>query len=315
MNARTQLPFFLLLMVLGVFGCSSFQSGPISHESASLVVDAPMRSSYQGRRDLYVVDYGVAKITLYKNGTFTPDGTITNGLNGPQGATLDQFGNLFVANRTGGNIAEYAPGASSPSFLYSAGTISPLEVSVNRQGDVFATDVPEPKGNDTVVEYGPGVNRLLHRCIVSGIFSVATDTHGNVFVAYNLSANGPARIAEYKGGLAGCSPTVLSASVAYAGGMLLDNQNDIIIADGNRTRVDVIPPPYSKIARTFGHLNTPVFLSIDRSNKELFVQSAGFFHSYIYVVDYPSGKTLHQLGPRYNIGDPYGVVDGPNEVL
>lgn len=315
MIARALLPFSPVVLLAVLFGCSSFQSEPISHEPGSRLVESSTRGGYQGRRDLYVVDYGVAKIYLFKNQTFTPDGTITSGLNGPQGATLDSAGNLFVANRTGGNIAEYKPGASSPSFLYSDGTISPLVVSVDRRGHVFASDVPEPKGSDTVVEYGPGVNALLHRCTVPGIFSVASDTHGNVFVAYNLSDNGPARIAEYKGGLAGCSSTVLGASVAYAGAMILDNQNDIVIADANRSRVDVIPPPYSNITRTFHHLNVPVFLAIDRSNDKLFVQSSGFFNSYIYVVDYVSGKTLHQLGPRYGIGEPYGVVDGPNDVL
>jgi hypothetical protein len=127
--------------------------------------------------------------------------------------------------------------------------------------------------------------------------------------------NGGGRILEYKGGLAGCSATELGVHVGYAGGMVLDNQNNIIITDGNFARLDVMAPPYSSIKRDFGGgLGVPIFVSIDRANKNLFVSASRFYHSYVYVVDYASGNKVRRLGLKYGIGEPYGAVDGPNSV-
>jgi DNA-binding beta-propeller fold protein YncE len=278
--------------------------------------DAKDRAKYGGRRDLYVADYGFGKIIILKNHGYAPDGSITTGINGPQGLTLDPSGNLYVANRTGGTVTEYAPGASTPSFVYYADMVAPESVSVDRQGHLFEADVPVFHVPAAVNEYQQGSNVPIYRCLVPGLVGVANDSSGDVFVDYNTSEQGGGRIAEYKGGLAGCSSTVLGAQVYYAGGIVLDNQNNILIADGNAPSVDVIAPPYSSITRSFaGGLGAPFSVSIDRANKNVFVTTSRFYHSYVYVVDYATGKKVQRLGYSHGgISIPYGAVDGPNAV-
>jgi DNA-binding beta-propeller fold protein YncE len=324
MKTSSMLSYANAAVFVFIAGCSSSASPtPAEQFPAStqgiehgLFGDTADPAKYAGRRDLYVADYGLGKIIILKNHSYAPDGSITTGINGPQGVALDLSGNLYVANRTGGTVSEYAPGASAPSFVYYTDMVAPESVSVDRQGHLFEADVPVFHAPAAVNEFQQGSNVPVHRCFVPGLVGVASDSSGDVFVDYNTSEQGGGRIAEYKGGLAGCSSTVLGAQVYYAGGIVIDNQNNILIADGNAPRVDVIAPPYSSITRSFaGGLGAPLFVSIDRANKNVFVTASRFYHSYVYVVDYATGKKVQRLGYSHGgISIPYGAVDGPSAV-
>lgn len=296
-----------------VQGGTSNQGTVFEYAPAASPPDAQPATRYPGLKDLYVADYG-AGIMLLKNDGYSRDGVITDGVSGPYGATLDRSGDLYVANRTGGNVTEYAPGASEPSFAYSAGMINPLSVNVDRKGDLFETDRPIYRGGDTVNEYRQHSNAPLHSCTVPGIWGVAIDPAGNVFVDYYVSGHGGS-LAEFKGGLAGCSATTLGAQVDSAGGIALDDKDDILVADFDREKVDVIAPPYGAVTRRIGHdLGSPQSVSIDRSNKRLFVSTSYTLRSVVYVLDYATGQKIRRLATREEIGDPTAAVDGPNAV-
>lgn len=217
-------------------GCSGLTSTPAPGERPAAAVNPA--GKYAGLRDLYVADDGLGAVLLFKNRHYTPDGTITNGINGPWDVTLDRAGNLYVANRSGGNVAEYAPGASQPSFVYSEGMnpLSPLGVSVDRQGHVYETDSPALGGPQTVNEYDQHSNTLLQSCSVSGVSGIAIDRSGNVFVGTNARNQG-GHILEFKGGLSGCSPTTLGVRFGGAGGIAIDNRGNLIVSDGLAGRI------------------------------------------------------------------------------
>jgi hypothetical protein len=293
-------------------GCSNSAINP----PASAPVRHGATAKYAGPNDLYVADYDTGTIFLFKNDDYTPDGTITSGISGPWDITLDRLGNLYVANAVGGNITEYAPGTSTPSFTYSYGMISPRLVTVDREGNVFETDFTGYNGYGTVSEYPQGSNYPVHSCSVYAPWGVASDSSGDIFVDYNVTSGSDGHIEEFKGGLAGCSPIVLGAHVDSAAGLALDRRNNILIADFNANRIDVIPPPYSTIAR---YMKTdgrgPKFISIDRSNRKVFASVSGFYHSYVFVLNYASGKFERRLGYDHDgFSSPYGVVDAPNAV-
>ncbi len=293
-------------------GCASPAAGPITSAAART---AATPAKHAGHKDLYVADYGSGTIFLFKNHDYTPDGTITTGVSGPWGVTLDRSGNLYVANAAGANVTEYAPGTSTPSFTYSYGMNSPRLVSVDRQGNVFVSDFTDDYTSGRVSEFPQGSNYPMYSCSGAAPWDIATDASGDVFVSYNVR-NAGSGIEEFKGGLAGCSPTTLSVHVDSAMGMVLDRQNNILVADYYADRIDVIPPPYTAIAR---HLNTdrrgPTFISIDKANSKVFATVSGFWHSYVVVLDYPSGKFKHRLGyGRGGFTSPYGTVDTPNAV-
>jgi DNA-binding beta-propeller fold protein YncE len=294
-------------------GCSS---PPIS-----LVTPAPARvgtstpAKYGGLDDLYVADYDSGTVFLLKNGGFTPDGSITNGISGPWAVTLDATGNLYVANATGYSVTEYAPGTSTPSFTYSFGMISPRAIAVDAQGHLFVSDFSGYNGPGRISEYPQESNQILASCNVSGLFGAAVDSSGDVFVGYNSQRTG-GHIEEFVGGLKGCSPTPLGANVEYATGMVLDRKNNLIVGAAHANLIDVIPPPYSKISR-YLHSDggAPLFVSIGKSNKHVYASIGRFYHSYVLVIDYATGRPIRRIGySRGGFGSPYGVVDAPNEV-
>lgn len=296
-------------------GCSGVTSTPAPTERAAATAPNPP-GKYAGLRDLYVADDGAGAILLFKNHHYTPDGTITNGINGPWDVALDQAGNLYVANRSGSNVTEYAPGASQPSFVYSDGMsyLSPLGVSVDRQGHVYETDSPALGGPQTVNEYDQHDNSRLYSCSVSGPGGMAIDREGDVFVGTN-SRNQGGHILEFKGGLSGCSPTTLGVRLDSAGGMAIDNRDNLIVSDGLMDRVYEIAPPYSSLGRKLGGvIYGPSWVSIDRANKTVFV-AASYMRYYVWVIDYATGKKITRLGSGHRgLSLPLAAVDGPNAV-
>ena len=57
---------------------------------------------------------------------------------------------------------------------------------------------------------------------------------------------------------------------------------------------------------------TPMFLSINRKNTRVFVSSAHFYRTYVFVIDYATGKPVRRIGyDKGGFSIPYGVVDDP----
>jgi DNA-binding beta-propeller fold protein YncE len=294
-----------LAALLAACSAPPLSSPPPGNSFASARKDA-------GLDDLYVSDDMRGDIILLKNQGYDPDGKITAGINGPFGVTLDDEGNLYVANRAGGNVTEYAPRVSQPSFTYSTGMTQPLSVAVDRQGDLYEGDRPIYTDSDVVNEYAQNSNTVVHSCAVSSLYGVAVDSAGDVFVTFNSKSQG-GRVEEFKGGLAGCPGIELGVHVYSAGGIALDNKANLIIADGVGEKVVVSKPPYAKVNRSLGlHFGTPLFVSIDKANKRVYVSDETNYWQYLYVLDYATGKKIRRLGAGHGgIAIPMAAVDGP----
>lgn len=95
-----------------------------AHRGAPGLAVKPDKASY--KKALYVYDATANAIKIFTNTYYREIGVITNGLSYPVGLSMDQLGNLYVANSVGpgsstGDVTEYASGATSPSFTYNAG--------------------------------------------------------------------------------------------------------------------------------------------------------------------------------------------------
>jgi DNA-binding beta-propeller fold protein YncE len=299
----------IVAIVSLVAGCSSFAANPTSQLPAGYKTESKQSS---GLKDLYVANYEVGTIFLFKNDGYTPDGWIKTGVSGPWGVTLDRLGNLYVANADGANITEYAPGASTPSFTYSKGMISPRLVSVDSKGDVFETDFTGYDQDGSVSEFAQGSDLPMYSCSLFAPWAVATDPAGDVFVDYNVSQGSGGRIAEFKGGLAGCSPTELGAQVKKATGLVLDRNNNILIGDYYGGRIDVISPPYKKITRRLKTGGGPLFIAIDSANRKVFATVPNAYGDKVFVLNYATGDVEDKLGGGRRLDGAYGVVDAPN---
>ena len=112
-----------------------------------------------------------------------------------------------------------------------------------------------------------------------GVEGVAVDASDDVFVDYNENASGSGKIAEYKGGLGGCQETVFNVALQFAGGMVLDARNKLIVVDQFAPAVYVIASTYKRIKKKLGsNYIAPLHVTLDKRNKLAFVAD-------LYVVD------------------------------
>jgi DNA-binding beta-propeller fold protein YncE len=270
------------------------------------------RASYAGLDDLYVTAYGGTTLDILKNKTYKQVGGISDGLEGADGDFLDLQGNLYVANWSGVTITEYAPGGASPSFTYTASMTDPIDVTVDTHQNVYEADY----SGEAVNEYAQQSNAVTASCAPGGeVEGVAVDKHNDVFVSYNIYTTKVtgAQIAEYKGGLAGCSETVFSLDLAFAGGMALDKKGNLVVCDQGNSVVDVIPPPYTSVSRTIGsELADPFHVTLSKNNKLAFVTDLS--NDDVEVIDYRTGSVVKTLGASQGLTNPAGAVDGPNAV-
>jgi DNA-binding beta-propeller fold protein YncE len=282
------------------------------------VAPARHHHRYLGLKDLYVADITNNAIEILANGTYKNVGSISYGISYPVDDFLDKKGNLYVANAYPySNIMEYAPGKTTPSFTYNAGMFGPQGVSVDGAGNVYEVDF----SLGSVNEYAQGSNVVLHTCPVANPEGVAIDASGNVFVdALNTALNGT-NIIEYIGGLIKrghpyrCQPTTLGATLVFGAGMVLDNNNDLVVCDqnGNSPAVDIIAPPYSRITRTLGSgYSDPYHVTLNKSNALAFVADAGLDEVFVYA--YKTNTLVATLGSGNGLAAPFSAVDGPNAV-
>ena len=291
----------------GFAACNGAPSSSVPGSESSALV----RGQARGLADLYVADDGHGSILRLKNSDYSPDGTITDGVNGPLDVSLDRSGNLFVANATGVNVTEYTPGATSPSFTYDAAMIEPLFVSNDAHGNVYEVDSANPNGvggNDGFVnEYAPHSNIVLHTCAPEAHpTGIAVDRKGDVFLAINSQA-AHGRIIEYKHGLSGCKATDLGLQFGFVVGITLDKKLNLITTDYDRNQVLVFAPPYKKVTRRLQHggpQSQPYHVSINGPDSLVYVTN--FSKPGVFVVDYASGKVVRKVD-----GDA-GTFDGPH---
>lgn len=301
-------------LICGCAGGSGNQTLPPASTATTPRIPLVRRQIAPGGLDaLYVLDAADGIVKILKNKTYWELGTISNGIFNPTAESLDNHGDVYVSSffggSGGGNINEYAPRATSPSFTYTANIYDPLNVAVDAHGNVYEADAQSGAN-----EYFQGVNETVATCwpgyYVSGI---AVDQKNDVFVAFNREINGPGAIVEYAGGFKTCSGTTLGLAPEEAGGIALDKQGNLLICDVAAGIVDVSDPPYTSVTRTIGSgFKTPDNVALSKSNKLAFVSDPG--NNAVVVIDYQTGAIVKTLSAGNGLRQPIAAVDGPNAV-
>jgi hypothetical protein len=259
----------------------------------------------KGAKDLFVSDFGTGAVEILANKTWTNTGSISSGIDGPDGNWVDKKGNLYVANYAGADITEYAKGSSSPKSTYS-GVEDPVAVTTDPSGNVYEGDYE----GGYVSEFAQGSNSIIAQCSPGGdVEGVAVDKSGDVFVAYEATSGG--KITEYTGGLSGCSGTALGVSLEFPGGMVLDKKGNLVICDQDAEAVDIIAPPYSSVTSTLGSgYSDPFHVTINKRNKQAYV--ANFGDEDVLVLSYPAGSVKATLNGSNGLSEPAAAVDSKN---
>jgi len=256
-------------------------------------------------KDLFVSDFGTGAEEILANKTWTNTGSITDGIDGPDGNWVDKKGNLYVANYGGADITEYHKGSTSPSFTYS-GVEDPVAVTTDSKGNVYEGDFE----GGYVTEFPQGSNSITAQCSPGGdVEGVAVDKSGNVYVAFLDGSSG--RVVEYSGGLSGCSGTTLGVTVEFPGGMVLDKKSNLVLCDQDADAVDIIAPPYSSVTGTLGSgYSDPFHVTVNKKNNQAYVANFGDFE--IDVLSYPAGASKATLGSANGLSEPASAVDSQN---
>ncbi len=272
-------------------------------------------------KNLYVSDLVIpgGGILIFMNGTYDSLGSITSGTSASDGLWVDQHGNLYAANADGGNVTEYAPGATSPTCTYS-GLADPVNVTTDKHGHVFAVDW-NSGSKGAIVEYEQCKDNIVRRFDFRRFTAPAgavVDDAGNIFVAYyraKASSSQQGAFEEFRAGSK--TPKKLGATVVFPGSVLLDKNANLIVADqgvsgqGNGA-IDVIAPPYSSATPLRSGLAQPIHLALNKQETLLFANSFDFSNPTVWVMSYPAGTIETTLGTTNGLKFPLGVADSPN---
>jgi hypothetical protein len=262
-------------------------------------------------RALYVDDNGDnGVVDIFKNGSWKKIGSISEGIGTTGPNWVDANGNLYVAQLSPTDVAEYAPGTTSPSFTYSQGMLEPFDVATDRGGNVYEAD----QGGGSVNEYPQDTNTISASCTIGAavVESVAVDGSGDVFVGFLNSYTQQGQIMEYADGLAGCHGTTLGVTLGFPSGMAFDKKNNLVVCDEGNNSVDIVAPPYSAVSGTLGSgYRIPLSVRINRRNNQAYVADDGLPRA-VFVFAYPAGSLIKKLGSKNGISQPTGAVDSEN---
>lgn len=270
-------------------------------------------------KDLFVGDnyYGFisgSEVLILQNGTFKGVGAITQSVTGPVASWVDSHG-LYIANHyvyhlhDYGNVVEYSSVKAS-GFAYSAHMSFPEAVTTDSSGNVYEADFA-----GWVNEYAQRKNVVKATCATVGygsVYGVAVDGAGHVFVAYRTYPSYKAVIIEITDFTHSCFSTLLGATLVSVGGMVLDNQNNLIVCDPYNKTVDIIKPPYYSVSKYLGSgFKEPQTVAINAANNRAYVVDYGA--NVVDVLYYPSGKRAVSIsgGASNTFGT---AVDGSNYV-
>jgi sugar lactone lactonase YvrE len=285
------------LTLLTLAACSSAPGGGFAPPAQANRGISPALKNCSGSK-LYVSSYRLNYVAIYctKGRNQAPIGKITTGVSGPEGASVDLKGNLYVTNTNANTVTEYAPGGSDPSFTYS-GLGSPAGVAVDAKRNVYVTSLSPP--SLTVFAQKSNAPKLKITNLAFPI-DVALDRAANVYVTTYTATFGNGEIIEYSPG--STQGTNLGIVTKEPGGIALDRAGDIVTADQGLPGVLVFPPGKTQPKNTFaGNTLDPDPVRFSRKEKQVYVGDA--VGNAVYVYDFPSGKLVDTITDG---------VDGPN---
>ncbi|HEY2475660.1 MAG TPA: hypothetical protein VGI19_12800, partial [Candidatus Cybelea sp.] len=247
--------------------------------------------------DLYVGQF---------SGTPVQEYPLNNKKNGPpvcslpgqsvNGIAVDQSGNLWVPNGTGGGqgyTQEYAPNCGAAMLQITDNDGQPADVAFDSHKNIYILSIfgkSGAPGSVDVYNSGGTLLRNLSDPTFSELIGVASDSHNNVFVS-NRQSNGVANVLEFKHGK--MPGTVLSAiTLGLPGAPQLDKHNNLIITDWEAYTLNVYAPPYDGSPTVTPMNGLSLWCPLDRKQTRLYcADTAGSLDVYAY----PSGKYLYSF--------------------
>ncbi len=227
-------------------------------------------------------------------------GTISDGVEGPWGLSIDANDSLYVANGGRGTVTVYPYGSTSPSMTYS-GLGWALYAVADSTGHVFVS------GQGHVLEFKAGRNRVIaHKQLGHETDGMAEDGQGNLYVAYRGKHSGS--IAEFGRGLSHKRHTGIR--IDQPQGLLVDSIGNIIVVESAADRIDVFPPGATtpSVTVTVSGIGNLAELAMQNSETTLWVSSEG---GYVYSMPYPLTASTVPTEYERITGEVNGIAVSP----
>jgi hypothetical protein len=175
---------------------------------------------------LYVVSHDNNNIVkLPPGGGATTVATPGLTLNQPNGAAIDQSGNLYISDTNNNRIVEVS--SAGVASVFATGLIAPERLSVDAGGDVYVADT----GKNRVLKITRAGIKTRVGSGLSTPWAAVADNKGNVYIA----DSGNNRIVEVSS--AGTQTVVPTTGVSNPDGVALDPSGNLLIADYNNNRI------------------------------------------------------------------------------
>lgn len=142
------------------------------------------------QQTLFVSDIDSQSIRLYPANVKNPtqSGSITNGIDSPVNAAVDNHGTLYVANNGNSTVTEYPLGQTSPSVTLSGGKlVFPNGIAVDQRGKTYVTS-GATAGSCYVLEFKKGASKPSAE--VDGLnlpVGLAVDKNRNLYIGDALA--------------------------------------------------------------------------------------------------------------------------------
>jgi len=304
-------------VLVGLAGCSSGPSELASmvNTQAKSIANSVHRPGWispeaSSARLLYASEYNTNEVLIFDQKGLSQVGDITDGVNGPEGLFVDSHGNLYATNNAG-TVQFYKKGKTSPTITYSQGLSYPFDVVVGTDGYVYVMNFNS--GNGLVVEYPPGSTIPTLSFTIGALGEgVALDNANDLYVSYRNGGSGS--VLEFPPHSSNGTDLGLQGLSSNVGGLLIDENGDIVYADQGNGLIDIFPPGSTTATRTISTGGDPWRLTLNHDEKTLYVSnwSENELQSFTYANGKPvatvpsiSGPIGVSASPSYPFGEPY----------
>jgi hypothetical protein len=218
-------------------------STPLPDGSVSHRASRPLSRNALSGPLLYIADGYNDSVDIYPltGPNQNQVGSISNGIRGAWGLSLDSNNSLYVANSGNGTVTVYPYGSSTPSMTYSNGVHEPLYALADSAGHVYVSGRdPGRRNRGHVFEYNAGTNApIAHTLLGSEADGMAEDSQGNLYVAYRRTGRN-CSIAEFGPGLT--NRRLLGMTINQPQGLLVDSAGNIVVVESALLNIEVFPP-------------------------------------------------------------------------
>lgn len=265
---------------------------------------------------LYVSDGAEGFVIIYPATGHNPApiGQLT-GFDIAAGLAVDNAGNLYVADVVHEEVQVFHRGSTSAFEILNVHGY-PYGEGVDNSGNVYVAVGVTGSQQGFVGIYPPGATEPSSTLVdPSRGFSpvgVALDSHGNVFVSYDVTINTPpGGIDEFKAGKT--TPTNLGITVPKGVGWLtVDLSGNLIVPGGG---VRVYPPGSKKPSLTFGEgmKFSPTQVALNKAGSQVYVGENGANAPVLNsarVYTYPGGQLVNTITNQLPSGNPIDGVLG-----